>query len=446
MKRAATLVYTNFKHTAKGFRFYYLIDGEEYSFWISTDHKKISIDKQSKKLVLFHIGLSFLIDIAVICCPKKIIIKPSKLSGDQLRLWKWIYEQSSLESAYDGKKDLHFLDTQWVVNKNAEKYVMFSKNKKEENVTIAMSGGKESLTALKIYKNCPNLSLFFFDYNDKNSFHMRKAAKYLKKKYNYYQISTNISHVNTLSKKYGCKTYSLFVIGQLIFNSLLYSDTIDYLVIGNEYSSNFGNATYKGKTVNHQFDKTIFFAEKINAYIKKYFNNVITYTSPFFGLYEYKIAELFFADNDYLHIWTSCNESNTKHNFCCACAKCAFIYMISLPFTERKTLDTYFYKNPLENLKLCKTLIDTRSEKPTDCVGEKKECWVALYKILQQKKADETRVIQYFKKALLPKIEKDLKKMEVEIISEHTEWKYLPKKLLQYFINNDLIPIRHCTK
>ena len=60
----------------------------------------------------------------------------------------------------------------------------------------------------------------------------------------------------------------MFLIGQLIFNSLLYSDKIDYLIIGNKYSSNFGNANYRGRLVNHQFDKTIQFVERVNDYIK----------------------------------------------------------------------------------------------------------------------------------------------------------------------------------
>lgn len=80
MKRAESLVYKNFKPTKKGFRFYYQIDNEEYSFWISTDHAGIEVDDNSKELVSGHISLSFLIDIAVISLPRKIIINALSLS------------------------------------------------------------------------------------------------------------------------------------------------------------------------------------------------------------------------------------------------------------------------------------------------------------------------------------------------------------------------------
>lgn len=432
MKRAELLVYKDFRPTKNGFRFYYQIDNEEYSFWLSADPARIEIDNESRELVSGHIGLSFLVDLAVICIPKKIIVDALSLSDAQLELWKWVYEQGSLERAYFEKIDLFFLETIWEINREPVIPCMFRKTRVLEKVAISMSGGKESITALNLLKNYPHLSLLFFDCNDKNSFYMRKASDRLKKDYDFYQINTNIGHTGKLLKIYECKYYAMFLIGHLIFNSLLYSDKIDYLIIGNEYSSNFGNATYKGKMVNHQFDKTIEFAERINDYIKNYFNGVIEYTSPFFGLYEYRIAELFFSDNDYLDIWTSCNNSNSKRNFCCKCPKCAFIYMISLPFVEKSILDRYFSENPFKNLKLCKPLIDLDSEKPVDCVGEKKECWVALYKILEQNKDNESRVVQYFKQEILPKIKQDLQEMELEVTTEHSKFKHFPEKLLKY--------------
>ena len=172
MKRAETLVYKSFKLTKKGFRFYYEIDNKEYSFWISTNHERIEIDPESKELVSGHIGFSFLIDIAVICLPRKIIINAVSLSEEQLELWKWVYEEASLERAYFEKIDLFFLDTIWEINHENDPLRMFTKDRLMENVAISMSGGKESITALNLFKSCPHLSLLFFDCNDKNSFYM----------------------------------------------------------------------------------------------------------------------------------------------------------------------------------------------------------------------------------------------------------------------------------
>jgi len=283
-----------------------------------------------------------------------------------------MYDEGSLERVYVEQIDLFFLDTVWEIDPEPALLKIFSKIRPLENVTISMSGGKESITALNLLKNYPSLSLLFLDCNDKNSFHMRKAYDLLRKHFNNFQNNTDIRHTEILVNKYECKYYAMSLIGQLVFISLLYSDKIDYLIIGTECSSNFGNADYKGSTVNYQFDKTNRFAERVNDYLKNYFNSVIKYTSPFFGLHEYTIVELFFSDNNYLDIWTSCNNSNSKRNFCCKCPKCAFIYIISLPFVEKYILDKYFVENPLEDIILCKPFIDMHSDKPIDCVGEKK--------------------------------------------------------------------------
>jgi hypothetical protein len=98
----------------------------------------------------------------------------------------------------------------------------------------------------------------------------------------------------------------------------------------------------------------------------------------------------------------------------------------------KNILDKYFVENPLNKVKLCKPLIDINSDKPVDCVGEKKECWVALNKILEQNKANESPVVRYFKKEILPEIWKDLREMELEITTEQSQFKYFPEKLLKY--------------
>lgn len=426
MKRAEIIIFDRLKCTKTGTRFYYFIDNKEYSFYCSFDHSKVHLDEESKYVALAHIGLSYLIDLAVICTPKKILIKTMKLSNEQLKFWKWAYENFALEKAYMGQEELFFLDTKWET-KGRKFQNLPRKTAKKDTLAIAISGGKESLTALKLFKNHKNLSLFFMDYCDRNSFYMKKAHQFLEKKYKYFKIKTSISHTDQITKKYECVDYSLLVIGQLIFTAVLFGDKIDYFMVGNEYSANFGNAFYKGKYVNHQFDKTIEFANEVNRYISKYLGGVIGYISPFFGLYEYQITKLFLKDRDFLDIWTSCNNSNRIYNFCCKCHKCAFIYMVASAFADKDLLAKYFPTNPLEDFDLCRPLVDPRMEKPTECVGEKKECWLALKKSLDQGKHKSLPLAQYFENEILPKIKNDILKMELEITAEHTNYKYLPE-------------------
>ena len=91
-------------------------------------------------------------------------------------------------------------------------------------------------------------------------------------------------------------------IAHLVFNTMLYADTCKYVLIGNEYSSNYPNEVYEGSIINHQFVKTIHFAENLNKYIHGFVSKDFAYYSPFFGLYEYKIADLLFQDEKYLDV------------------------------------------------------------------------------------------------------------------------------------------------
>jgi len=436
MRRARILIFEKIKIKNRGLRFYYLIDGKEYSFFTSFNGSKITLNNEKKYLVAANIGLSYVLDLAMISLPKKIIIKPIKLNSEALNFWKETYEKLGIERIYEENLNTSLLYANWINKSNT--VIPPLKSNLNHNVLLAMSGGKESLTSLKIFENTntTNLALFFLHYPDKNWYWGKKVYESLRKKYNVIKVRSEITNVSNLLKRYDCKNrgYPIFVMGNLIFNALLYGDQFRYFVINNEYSSNFGNAVYQGKKVNHQFDKTIYFAKRINQYVHKYVNKNFTYFSPLFGFYEYKIAEMFFSSPKYFDIWTSCNESNSKFNFCAKCAKCAFIYIISLPFTTKRFLKKYLRRDLLQDINLCKPLMDFSSPKPLNCVGEKKEVWFSLYRIYKQKKDMNSPVMVYFLKNILPKIKNKIKLIKKDLQKEHTNLIYVPKKFKSLII------------
>lgn len=430
MLRADFLNFKKIVLKKNGVRFYYLVDKKEYSFFTSFGERKITLDERQKYLVAANIGLSYLIDLAIISFPKKIIVETIKLNDDALNFWKETYEKLGMERVFKEKLPVSLLTCRWI---NEGKIISPSSTlKRGKNILLAMSGGKESLSALKIFekkKATKNLTLFFLHYPDRNWYWGKKVYEKLKEKYPTIKIRSEITNLSKLSKFYGYKSkdYPQFVIGNIIFNALLYGDNFSYLIINNEYSSNFGNGIYHGKEVNHQYDKTIYFAKKVNRYIQKYLNKNFLYFSLFFGFYEYKITEIFFSNSKYLDIWTSCNECNSKFRFCTNCPKCAFTYLISLPFTSKEFLKRYFKKDLLKNLEIYRPLMDFKAQKPLDCVGEKKEVWMALFQLYKQKKELDSPVMIYFLKNIFPKIKKRMKLIERELEKEHTRLVYIPK-------------------
>ena len=102
---------------------------------------------------------------------------------------------------------------------------------------LAMSGGKESLTALTILEQTDGLGLFFLQYDDPIWHHMARCHDRLQEEHPVLRTGFHRYKSLDLINKYQSSDYYGFVIGHLIFNAMLYSDRYRYLAIGNEYSA-----------------------------------------------------------------------------------------------------------------------------------------------------------------------------------------------------------------
>jgi hypothetical protein len=424
VKRARAFVFDRLRLTRHGVRFHYLVDGAEYSYFSATRACPPTLDADQLYLAAAHAGLAYLIDLATLCLPETVVVRPLRLPRSALAFWRDTYRRLALERVYAERLDVACLDADWVSAGDVRPRPLRPPDAR--GPLLAMSGGKESLTALKLFGDVDGLGLFFLQYPAKSWFHLSRVHDGLKGHYPTLRVRAEMNNTDRLMRDHGCGDYYTFVIGQVVFHALLHGDRYRHLIIGNEYSSNFGNAVYQGRAVNHQYDKTLRFARKVNAYIRSYVNRDFTYFSPFFGLYEYRIAGLFFADDRYLPVWTSCNYSSPRANFCGRCPKCAFTYAISLPFRSRDFLRRYFPADPLDDLALYRPLLEAGAAKPLDCVGEKEEVWLALYHVWKQGKAPRSPVVRHFVDTILPRIRRDLPALERELNAEHTGLAYVP--------------------
>ena len=83
----------------------------------------------------------------------------------------------------------------------------------------------------------------------------------------------------------------------------------------------------------------------------------------------------------------------------------------------------------LENLELYKSIIDFLAEKPLECIGEKKESWVILAKLMNHPEHKNSRTVQYFEKNIYPIIKERLSEFEREINSVQTTPQILPEEI-----------------
>jgi hypothetical protein len=426
VKRARVFVFDRLRFTRDGVRFHYRIDDAEYSYFSSTRDARPTLDDHQRYLVAAHVGLSYLLDLATLCLPEKVVVRPVYLPRPALAFWRDTYQGLAMERVYAERLDVACLDAEWVSTGDVR--IRPLRPAGGGPPLLAMSGGKESLTALKLYDDVPGFGLFFLQYPARSWFHLARVHQALRERYPTFKVRAEMDRTDRIQRAYGCGDYYTFVIGQVVFHALLYGDRYPWLIVGNEHSANFGNAVWQGRPVNHQYDKTLHFARQVNAYVRKYVNARFTYFSPFFGLYEYRIAPLFLAGNRYLPLWTSCNFSSARANFCGRCPKCAFTYVVCLPWSSRAFLRRHFPVDPLDNLDLYLPLMEAGAAKPLECVGEKKEVWLALYHVWRDGRAPRSPVVRHFVEHILPRIRPDLAALEAELKAEHTGLAYIPEE------------------
>ena len=170
-----------------------------------------------------------------------------------------------------------------------------------------------------------------------------------------------------------------------VFAAALYN--YSYIIMGNEYSSNFGNIKYKGLEINHQWSKSFEFETLFQDYVKNSISPDIFYFSLLRPFYEIRIVKMFARYKKYFRNFSSCN-SNFKLSggsstlWCGQCAKCVFAFTLLSAYLSKKDLLNIFGKNLYEEeylLPLFKDILGFGKMKPFDCVGTFEEFQTALF-------------------------------------------------------------------
>ncbi|MFH1968131.1 MAG: UDP-N-acetylmuramoyl-L-alanine--D-glutamate ligase [bacterium] len=160
-----------------------------------------------------------------------------------------------------------------------------------------------------------------------------------------------------------------------------------YCIMANEYSSNFGNTTYKGEMINHQWSKSSEFENMFSNYVFNFITPEVKYFSLLRPFYEIRIAELFSKHKKYFPYFSSCNKNFTveeiekKELWCGECPKCVFTFTLLSAFLSKKELLSIFKKNLYQDrnlLPLFKDILGLGKIKPFDCVGTFEESKAAF--------------------------------------------------------------------
>jgi len=157
------------------------------------------------------------------------------------------------------------------------------------------------------------------------------------------------------------------------------------VVLSNESSASEVNTDDYIIPVNHQYSKSYKFEKDFRDYISNFTN--VSYYSFLRPVLEIQIAKMFSTFEKQILDFRSCNVGQKEDKWCRNCPKCAFVYLMLAPFTDKDVLDNIFGKDFIKKeniIEYISALIDENKVKPLECIGTREESLFALSKIKEQ--------------------------------------------------------------
>lgn len=178
------------------------------------------------------------------------------------------------------------------------------------------------------------------------------------------------------------------------FVATLLAELLGYnqIIFSNEKSADFGNLTYLGLSVNHQWCKSSEAEKMTNEYIQRYISPDISTKSLLREYSELDIVRRFVRHPKYLPYVTSCNtyfwltwpeKLFIKNSYWCKrCPKCIFLFACFSAYVPKNELVNIFGANLYtkeRSLPLFRRILGLEGFKPLDCVGEPEEMILAMH-------------------------------------------------------------------
>lgn len=334
----------------------------------------------------------------IFTAPKIEITYP--LSKEQTEFWNTIYQKGLGEFFYRNNLDPNNSPKfpAELLNDDPRSFEIASKKRS----LVAIGGGKDSIISAQLLKDQGEAVTAFTVQTQQNSPIVEEVIKSLK-------IPslklTRILDSNLFDELPGSYNGHIPISAIYAFLGLLCALLYNYknVIVGNEYSSNFGNLTYRGLEINHQWSKSAEFEDLFRSYLRKFVTADIQYFSLMRPFYEIRIANMFTYYKNYFHLFTSCNRNFTISKkltdklWCGQCPKCVFNFTLFSAFLSKRVVLKIFGKNLFEDenlLPLIKDLLGFGDMKPFDCVGTFEETQAALY--LSTKKYSNSLAIKTF--------------------------------------------------
>jgi 7-cyano-7-deazaguanine synthase in queuosine biosynthesis len=287
-----------------------------------------------------------------------------------------------LETLYDGSLSLRYLSTRIEVEGRARRLtdrVVTDPNR----ILLLMGGGKDSLYCYLLLKKAGyDVQCFYLTEASRTWQQLRRVYRFLDNQCEQHRAFLNANQRGKLETRYPWDYSSQFLIGQAIAMSLPYAlaSGSRYIALGLERSADESMLSYRGRPVNHQYQKSSNFVFLLNRYLHWKFNRSISVVSPVHGLYDMGIyARLLKVGRRLIGLQSSCGGANSYRQHCGRCEKCAFLAALLAGISgDRRLYRKLFPKDPLADAEACQPWLTPDDKRPLTCAGLKEEFHLAL--------------------------------------------------------------------
>lgn len=318
---------------------------------------------------------------------RNIYIAGFTLTHEQARFWDALYLNGLGEFFYNMQLDFRDLIAfPYDVSASAPAPARFELSAR---ALLLNGAGKDSILSAEILK-ASDAPFDFFAFAPTPA-HDRiaalvgaKAIKVNRRRDPYVEVIKALSGVSSAYPSVSTFTFIATLLAELLgYNSIIFS---------NERSADFGNLTYLGLQVNHQWCKSSEAERLINDYIQRFITPDISTTSLLREYSELEIVRRFVHYPQYLHDVTSCNtyfwlprieqRMRRKSYWCRQCPKCVFLFACFSAFLPKSEVVGIFGADLFADkrlLPLFKQILGIEGFKPLDCVGEPEEMVLAMH-------------------------------------------------------------------
>lgn len=160
------------------------------------------------------------------------------------------------------------------------------------------------------------------------------------------------------------------------------------VVVANEAGASAGQATFLGRSINHQYSKGLRFEELFRGYSMRYLATDVNYFSLIRPIGDLQVSELFARLRQYHAAFRSCNVGQATDTWCGQCAKCAFVGLSLGAFLDQEEVDGIFGRDIFTSDKIeshLRDLVGLGDHIPFECVGTVDESRTALALLIRRR-------------------------------------------------------------